>query len=142
MLEPLHCRRHRTIAVTALIGLASLANACAAPPSSDADPSVGQTEIGWVSYYGERFAGRPTANGEPFDPRALTMAHRQWPFGARVRVTNLDNQRSVTLRINDRGPSIKTRIADVSAEAARRLNMLGDGVVRAKLEIVALPTMR
>ncbi|MEZ5660957.1 MAG: septal ring lytic transglycosylase RlpA family protein [Burkholderiaceae bacterium] len=101
-----------------------MANACAAPPPASADPGPGDVEVGWISYYGQRFAGRPTANGERFDPRAMTMAHPRWPFGTRVRVTVLETDRQVVLRINDRGPSIDTRIADVSAGAARKLDMI------------------
>ena len=86
--------------------------------------------------YGTGFAGRKTASGETFDPGALTMAHRTLPFGTLVRVTNLENQRTVELVVNDRGPFVRGRIADVSEAAARRLGMVGDGVVEALIEIV------
>ena len=86
--------------------------------------------------YGKEFAGRKAASGEPFDPSALTMAHRTLPFGTRVRVTNLENQRSVEVVVNDRGPFVSGRIADLSEAAARRLGMVTDGVVEALLEIV------
>jgi len=86
--------------------------------------------------YGHDFAGKKTASGEPFYPAALTMAHRSLPFGTRVRVTNLENQRSVEVVVNDRGPFVSGRIADLSETAARRLGMITDGVVEALLEIV------
>ena len=86
--------------------------------------------------YGDGFAGRKTASGEPFDPAALTMAHRTMAFGTRVRVTNLENRRSVEVVVNDRGPFVRGRIADVSEAAARRLGMVADGVVEAELEIL------
>ena len=71
-----------------------------------------------------------------FDAQALTMAHPSLPFGTRVRVTNLENQRSVEVVVNDRGPAIRGRIADVSLAAARALGMLKDGVIDALLEVV------
>jgi rare lipoprotein A len=86
--------------------------------------------------YGRKFAGRKTASGEPFDPKALTMAHPSLPFGTRVRVTNLENQRSVEVVVNDRGPFVPGRIADLSQAAARRLGMVADGVVEGLLDIM------
>ena len=102
-----------------------------------AKPSPAVFERGPVSHYGLAFAGKPTASGEPFDPEALTMAHPTLPFGTRVRVTNLENQRSVEVLVNDRGPAVKPRIADLSLGAARRIGMIADGVVEAELSIVA-----
>ena len=92
--------------------------------------------------YGNDFAGKKTASGEPFDPGALTMAHRTLPFGTRVRVTNLENQRSVEVTVNDRGPAVAGRIADLSEAAARRIGMVVHGVVEALLEIVQPAKMR
>ena len=111
-----------------------------APPSSG-DASTSRQERGRISMYGSGFSGRKTASGEPFDPTALTMAHRTLPFGTRVRVTNLENQRSVEVVVNDRGPFVSGRIADLSEAAARRLGMVADGVVEALLDIVR-PAMR
>ena len=93
-------------------------------------------ERGRVSLYGVDFAGKTTASGERFDPAALTMAHRTLPFGTRVRVTNLKNYRSVEVRVNDRGPAVRERIADLSLAAARKLGMTDDGVIEATLEII------
>ena len=86
--------------------------------------------------YGDAFAGKKTASGEPFDPEALTMAHRTLPFGTHVRVTNLENQRSVEVVVNDRGPAVAGRIADLSRGAAQRIGMVADGVVDALLEVL------
>jgi rare lipoprotein A len=105
------------------------------PASPQAGPRT-RVERGRVSLYGAGFAGRATASGEPFDPEALTMAHRTLPFGTRVRVTNLENQQSVDVVVNDRGPAIAGRIADLSLGAARRIGMLASGVVDAILEII------
>ena len=106
-----------------------------APPSSG-DAAISTQQRGRISMYGNDFAGRKTASGEPFDPTALTMAHRTLPFGTRVRVTNLENQRSVEVVVNDRGPSVSGRIADLSEAAARRIGMVADGVVEALLDIL------
>jgi peptidoglycan lytic transglycosylase len=105
------------------------------PPSFN-DTSMVTQQRGLISMYGDEFAGRKTASGEPFDPSALTMAHRTLPFGTRVRITNLENHRSVTVVVNDRGPFVSGRIADLSEAAARRIGMVADGVVEALLEIL------
>jgi rare lipoprotein A len=86
-----------------------------------------------ASFYGH---DTQTASGEKFDPSQLTAAHRTLPFGTRVRVTNTANGRSVTVRINDRGPYIRGRTVDVSSSAAEALRMTERGVVNVKLDIV------
>lgn len=97
-------------------------------------PVAPRAQDGVGSYYGESFAGRRTASGERFDPKAFTAAHRDLPFGTRIRVTNLDNGRTVVVRINDRGPFADGRIVDVSWAAARELGMLRSGVARVRVE--------
>jgi rare lipoprotein A len=92
---------------------------------------------GQASWYGSRHHGRRTASGERFDQHALTAAHRSLPFGSKVRVTNLSNQRSVVVRINDRGPYARGRIIDLSRAAAERLGMLSRGVAPVRLERLA-----
>jgi rare lipoprotein A len=110
------------------------------PPPVQAGPPretrAAPIERGRVSLYGVNFAGKTTASGERFDPAALTMAHRTLPFGTRVRVTNLRNHRSVEVRVNDRGPAVSGRIADLSLAAARKLGMADDGVIDATLEVI------
>lgn len=93
--------------------------------------------VGHASFYGRRFAGRRTANGETFDPRQLTAAHRTLPFGSLVRVTNPRNGRSVTVRINDRGPFIKGREIDLSRAAAEQIGLVKRGVGKVELALVA-----
>ncbi len=83
--------------------------------------------VGIASYYGKRFAGRPTASGEPFDPMELTAAHRTLPFGSRVKVTNRRNGKSVVVRINDRGPFSRDRDIDLSRMAAERIGLVQQG---------------
>ena len=87
---------------------------------------------GLASYY----SPSRTASGERFNPGDLTAAHRTLPFGSRVRVTNLSNGQSVTVRINDRGPFVRGRIVDVSHPAAEKLGLVGAGVAKVKLELV------
>lgn len=96
-------------------------------------------QVGLASWYGAQFAGRQTANGERFDPEAMTAAHRELPFGTRVRVTELTSGRRVEVRINDRGPFIRGRVIDLSRGAARRLNLLSQGLGRVRLDILAWP---
>ena len=91
---------------------------------------------GVASYYGKDHHGRRTANGETFDMYKLTAAHRSLPFGTLVKVTNLSNQRSVTVRINDRGPYYGGRIIDLSQAAAERLEMIECGITKVKLEVL------
>jgi rare lipoprotein A len=91
---------------------------------------------GMGSYYGNEFAGSRTANGERFDPAAMTAAHRSLAFHSRVAVTNLANGKEVIVRINDRGPWGKGRIIDISHAAAKQIGMHRSGTARVKLELI------
>ena len=106
-------------------------------PSQPHTPSV-SPETGFASFYHAAFHGRRTASGEPFNRHALTAAHKTLPFGTLVRVINLRNERSVIVRVNDRGPLHKNRVIDVSPRAARELGFLAYGVTWVKLELMAL----
>ena len=115
-----------------LIAIASLLlSACASQGKIDPD---GYRAEGQASYYGARHHGNKTASGERFDQHALTAAHRSLPFGSRVQVTNLRNDKTVVVRINDRGPYAKKRIIDLSQKAAEELDMLRDGVIPVRVE--------
>jgi rare lipoprotein A len=96
-------------------------------------------QLGVASWYGPELQGSPTATGEPFDMNGLTAAHRELPLGTRVRVTNLRNHRSVTLRINDRGPAILGRVIDVSMAAAKDLGFVRAGLAPVRIEILNRP---
>jgi rare lipoprotein A len=87
-----------------------------------------ETQQGMASFYGDKFQGRATASGEPFDQRQLTAAHPSLPFGTRVLVTRRDTGSEVEVLINDRGPFVKGRIIDLSKQAARELGMINRGV--------------
>ncbi|HLS95135.1 MAG TPA: septal ring lytic transglycosylase RlpA family protein [Sphingobacterium sp.] len=90
-------------------------------------------EKGNASYYGDKFHGRPTASGERFNQKAMTAAHRTLPFGTKVTVKNLNNGKQVVVRINDRGPSSKSRAIDLSKGAAKKIGMIQAGVVPVEL---------
>ena len=98
---------------------------------------ISESITGTASYYADKFHGRKTANGEIFNMHDLTAAHNTLPFGTIVRVTNLGNNKSVKLRINDRGPFVKDRIIDVSLAAAKELDMLGTGTAEVRIDIIA-----
>lgn len=91
--------------------------------------------IGTASWYGGKFHGRRTANGEVYNMNQLTAAHPTLPFDTWVDITNLRNGRTVTLRINDRGPFIKGRVIDVSRRAAKKLGFINDGITRVGIRI-------
>ena len=112
----------------------------AAPAPATAAPTAGVVEKGKVAWYGRKFAGRRTASGEAYNPDALTMAHKTLPFGTKVKVTNPANNKSVVLRVNDRGPTQADRVGDVSLAGAQRLGMVRSGVIDAELEVVAAAT--
>lgn len=113
-----------------VVGAAGRAEATAVSP---------RATTGVASWYGPKFAGRRTANGEIFDPTQLTAAHRTLPFGTLVRVTNLATGKNVVVRINDRGPFKDNRIIDLSRAAADAVGLTGMGVGKVRLEPLTLP---
>ena len=131
--------RRRVFTTLAGLTIAALLLSLPAPgslrPSHD-DEVPAWMQSGRVSWYGPGFHGRRTANGEIFDTNELTMAHRSLAFGSRVRVTNLDNGRSIVVRVNDRGPYVRGRIADLSHAAASQLGFVEDGVIHARIELI------
>jgi rare lipoprotein A len=111
--------------------------------AADGQPYVEEGMASWYGGNGDGFAGRPTANGEIFDPEQYTCAHRTLPLGSFVEVENLDNHKRAVLRVNDRGPFIKGRILDLSKRGAQELGFLGHGTSRIRLRSVdamGLPT--
>jgi rare lipoprotein A len=115
--------------VKAMIGLTLFGLlSCAKEPT--------HTLRGIASWYGEPHHGRLTANGERFDMYDFTAAHRSLPMGTRVRVTNLSNGRSTVVTVNDRGPSIRGRVIDLSYAAARRIGLIGPGTAPVQLEVL------
>jgi len=88
-----------------------------------------------ASWYGEDFHGRPTSSGEPFDMNALTCAHKEYPFGTKLKVTNTSNNKSVECIVNDRGPFIKGRDIDLSYAAARQIDLIAPGIATVLIEV-------
>ena len=95
------------------------------------------TETGLASFYNDRFEGSLTASGAVFEQGKMTAAHRTLPFHTRVRVTNLNNKKSVVVKINDRGPFVKDRIIDLSKAAAVKLDFVNEGVAKVTLEVLS-----
>lgn len=127
----------RARAIGALMAL--LTTGCAtglrhAPPDPAAPPPP--TEVGTASIYANRFQGLRTASGERYDRRRLTAAHRWLPLGTRLRVTNLANDRTVIVTVNDRGPAKRSRIIDLSARAARALAIGSAGLARVRIQVI------
>lgn len=96
------------------------------------------TQVGVVSYLSQKFHGRKTASGEIYNQEKLTAAHRSYPLGTKVKVTNLKNGRKVIVRINDRGPYSKSRVMDVSLRAAKELGFVRQGLTKVKIEVIQL----
>lgn len=125
--------------------LTACASSRANSPSVDMSQTVSQAPreasreelVGKASYYADRYHGRSTASGEPYDKNALTAAHKTLPFGTVVRVTRKDNRKSVVVKINDRGPFTAGRVIDLSRYAAEQIDMIERGVVDVELEILA-----
>ncbi|SJM93648.1 Rare lipoprotein A [Crenothrix polyspora] len=94
----------------------------------------GHKEIGEASWYGSKFQGQETANGESFDQKDMTAAHPSLPMGTKAKVTNLENGKKVEVRINDRGPYAEGRVIDLSKAAAKKLDMKEGGTSQVKIE--------
>jgi rare lipoprotein A len=122
-----------SIGLCALLCVPLLAS-CAASPSRGTTRGGGAaSESGVASYYAHKYHGRTTASGEQFDMNDMTAAHKTLPFGTRVRVTNVSNGKSVTVRINDRGPFVKGRVIDLSLAAAKKLDMVNAGLAQVRI---------
>ena len=122
--------RRIVLLVACVCGLWTAASAQSVQPPS---------ETGIASWYGAPYHGQRSASGEIYDQEKLTAAHRTLPFGTRVRVHRVGRDESVVVRINDRGPFVKSRIIDLSRAAAARLGMVGGGVAPVTLEVMETP---
>ncbi|MCK9402061.1 MAG: septal ring lytic transglycosylase RlpA family protein [Chitinophagaceae bacterium] len=99
----------------------------------NAAKKISGTETGLASFYAASYNGKKTANGEIFKSSAYTAAHKQLPFNTKVKVTNLTNGKTVKVRINDRGPFVAGRMIDLTRAAAKKIDMVGAGVVKVKI---------
>ncbi|MBS1625315.1 MAG: septal ring lytic transglycosylase RlpA family protein [Bacteroidetes bacterium] len=93
-------------------------------------------EVGWASFYHDYFNGKRTASGELYSSKKLTAAHRTLPIGTMIKVTNLANDRSIVVRINDRGPFVQGRILDLSRAAAEQLGYIAAGSAKVSMEVI------
>ena len=106
-------------------------------------PKVAQEvagELGLASWYGEECQGNPTASGEIYDMNGFTAAHRSLPIGTKLKITNIRNNRSLIVRVNDRGPFVHNRFLDVSKAAAFRLGFMASGLALVRAEVVSQPS--
>jgi rare lipoprotein A len=108
-------------------------------PVAPAAPVIGSTEVGIASWYGYPYHGRRSANGQIYDMEKLTAAHRTLAFETWVDVENIENGKTVTMRITDRGPFVDGRIIDLSKAGARAIDMIGPGIAKVRLKIVSAP---
>jgi rare lipoprotein A len=102
---------------------------------------IGKTETGIASFYHDKFVGRKTANGEIYSQDKLTAAHKNLPLGTWVRVTNLNNDSTVIVRINDRMPQWNKRAIDLTEKAAGQLNFISSGLTKVKVEVIPNPNL-
>jgi rare lipoprotein A len=107
--------------------------------SAASPPQIRSGETGLASWYGHPYHGRAASNGEIYDMEKLTAAHRTLPFGTLVHVTNLANNKSVDVRIIDRGPFIEGRVIDLSHAAAQAIDLIGPGIAQVRLDILSAP---
>jgi rare lipoprotein A len=99
-------------------------------------PCLAQVQTGKASFYADKFEGAPTASGEKYKHSKLTAAHKSLPFGTRVKVTNVANDKSVEVVVNDRGPWVDNRIIDLSKSAAEKLEFVNQGLAEVKIEVI------
>jgi rare lipoprotein A len=141
VIERIHMTRRSRPVTLVLVILALATVGCASARRSTVADGVGGPEPGTrieglASWYGQQHQGLKTASGETFDKNKLTAAHRTLPFGTRLRVTNVENGKSVVVRVNDRGPHVAGRVLDVSYGAAQALGMTGAGVARVEMIVL------
>jgi len=128
------------LAGLALAGCAKKHRTAVAPAPPRVAGEIRDGETGLASWYGHPYHGRPAANGEIYDMEKLTAAHRTLPFGTWVRVVNLNNDKTVDVRITDRGPFVENRIIDLSHAAAGAIGLIGPGVARVRIDILSIPS--
>jgi rare lipoprotein A len=133
-------RSRALVPIAAVLLAAALTTGCGRKRAKVAKPPrIGSTETGIASWYGHPYHGRQAANGEIYDMEGMTAAHRTLPFETWVRVRNLSNDKTVDVRIQDRGPFVRGRIIDLSRAAARSIDLIGPGTAKVKLTVIAPP---
>lgn len=125
--------------IAVVLGLMPILTMDEAAQAQMGQPAAVYTQRGEASWYGPGFHGKKTASGERFNQHGLTAAHRKLPLGTKAKVTNLDNGKTVEVKINDRGPYVRGRIIDLSKAAAERLGMKDAGTTPVRLEVTKPP---
>jgi rare lipoprotein A len=110
-------------------------------PDAFSQVTLGKTEQGRASYYSTRFHGKKTSFGEVHKSTELSAAHRTYPHNTMLEVTNLDNDKKVIVRVNDRGPYSKNRLVDISKEAAKQLEIVSQGIANVSVRVVGMEGM-
>ena len=118
------------------LGMFCVLAGCSTTQPGSGGTWVGHTETGRASFYADKFQNRKTASGELYRHDLKTAAHKKLPFGSMVKVTNTDNGKSITVRINDRGPFVKGRIIDLSKSAFSRIGNTASGLINVKIEVL------
>lgn len=136
---PLRARRLSALALVAAVALLAGCSTLRTHPPAHGSVAVGFQQTGEASWYGAQRQGRLTASGQPYDMYKLTAASMTLPLLSRVRVTNLDDGRSVVVLVNDRGPNVAGRIIDLSYAAARTIGMVQRGVARVRVTVLSVP---
>ncbi len=113
-----------------------LLSGCSSAPIQSEPETIGYSESGEASFYAMKYHDRKTASGERLNQYALTAAHRTLPFGTKVKVTNLKNDKSVIVKINDRGPFVKGRVIDLTQSAFRKIGNLKSGIISVSIEVI------
>jgi rare lipoprotein A len=122
--------------IAAILLIFSFTWGCALFRREQIPPRIKRVELGWASWYGQKFHGRRTASGEVYDMYQLTAAHKTLPLGTSVIVTHMNNGKSVEVIVNDRGPFVRGRIIDLSYAAAQALAMVEEGVAKVRVEVL------
>jgi rare lipoprotein A len=130
----------RYLGIFSIVAAATMGSTAVERADAHAGRLARSVQVGIASWYGPQHQGRPTASGEIFDMKKLTAAHPTLPLASKARVTNLENGKSVEVKINDRGPYVDGRIIDLSERAARRLGMKEQGLARVRVERVGAET--
>lgn len=128
--------KHSIYKCVILVCIALLLPSCSGIAKKNDAKGSGYKESGKASFYAMKFQSRKTASGEIFDQSASTAAHKSLPFGTVVKVTNVKNDKSVIVRINDRGPFVRGRIIDLSRSAFSKIGNTSEGVIDVKLEVL------
>lgn len=133
------CAKKKTVVAAPVLQARPIPDS--ALPGAAAAPTIGTAERGLASWYGHPYHGRPAADGEIYDMETMVAAHRTLPFQTVVRVRNIGNDKTVDVRIIDRGPFVQGRIIDLSHAAAKEIDLIGPGIAQVEITIIGTPAV-